>query len=639
MKKSVQFPISAKLTLITVVLSLLFLPVIIALGAWLTNVRDIARENNRTLNEWAAQAIECELESVRSGAVSLLRIIGETDSAVADGIAERFFTLHPTIKAVFAFSDIPQTTGDPSGIAELPEARDASEPRLFVSNTAETIGRENVTMWFESQKEAIRRALSGEILIRNAAAGVTQGAESFFDVSLLVMIFPYKSGAETTAAAVIFSPENLARSFGTGGDASFMIQEAGDAPLPVGKEGGPEYLSFIQQQPPEHGNRSFTFTYSDDEGAERFVAIKKAAINHRKAEHENNVTVITTVKTARVFEKISAVVRLMCCIGGGALILSLIFVQLYANTISKPLLALIHAADSVREGDYAVKLANRSGDEIGELTQSFISMTHGVAYVEQFANKTAVRLARQGAPIHSEKTVATLCFVKLRAFADLTGNASARDTAALASEFFSCLTRRIARTGGVVDKFLTYDGVALLAFWGVLEDGASEWNAMNCIHAALMMRASLQKLNHERSLRIQCVPLIKMSCVVNTGEALAGIISADERDGRKELLVASEAARLAGRIVDANEDFDTDILIMEHTWELIGERLVLEETPLIKVKGREKPLRAFALVNVQSDNEADAILQEADMENMRLWVGVAGPRTMAGVRERWQISL
>ncbi|MDR1074189.1 MAG: hypothetical protein LBL45_11035, partial [Treponema sp.] len=69
---------------------------------------------------------------------------------------------------------------------------------------------------------------------------------------------------------------------------------------------------------------------------------------------------------------------------------------------------------------------------------------------------------------------------------------------------------------------------------------------------------------------------------------------------------------------------------------LIGERLVLEETPVIEVKGRERSLRTFALVNVQSDDEADAILQEAETpeeeppckETLRLWRGVAGLRTM-----------
>ncbi|MDR1220711.1 MAG: adenylate/guanylate cyclase domain-containing protein [Treponema sp.] len=626
-KKRIRFPIRAKLTLISTVLSLLFLPVIVALAARLTNARNVAQEHTRATNDWTARTVESELENVHSGAVSLLRKIDEADSAVADanGIAERFFTLNPSLKAVFTFSDILQTTGEASAVADSPKARDAPDPRLFVNNTAEPIGRETMTLWFESQKETL--TLSDEILLRKATRAATrtamEGAAPFSDDFLLVMIFPYKSGAEITRAAVFFSPENLVRSFGIGENASFLINEAGDVLFQTENGGDSDDLSFIQWQTLERGNRSFTSTYKDAEGAEGFAAIKKIAVHQRG--NENNLVVITTIKTAFIFEKTAAVVRFMCCIGGGALVLSLLLVQVYSRIISKPLFALIHAADSIKDGDYAVNRANRSRDEIGELTQSFVSMTRGVAYFEQFANKTALRLARQGAPVHAGKTLATVCFVKFRAFAELTRKLSAWDTAALANEFFSCLTRRITHAGGVVDTFLTHDGAALVAFWGALESGAPERHAMNCIHAALTMRASLQKLNKERLLRVHaaqseapqpertanahCVPLIEMRCVVNTGESLTGIISADER---KELLIAGDAASLAERVADANEDFDTDILIMERTWELIGERLVLEETPVIAVKGRERSLRTFALVNVQSGDEADAILQEAE---------------------------
>ncbi|MDR2783878.1 MAG: HAMP domain-containing protein [Treponema sp.] len=610
-KKCIRFSISAKLTLIVAVLSFLFLPAIIMLAAWLTNTRDITQENNRAVNDWTAQAVKSELENVRSGVVSLLWKIDEAGGAGANevGITERFFTLNPTIKAVCIFPKTSQTRHpvqamvEISAVADPPEVQDTPEPRLFVNSTAKTIGRENITMWFENQKKTIRQTLPDGIM--------TYDAEAFFDPPLFVMIFPYKRGAEITTAAIFFSPENLVKSLGTGDDASFIINEGSDVLFQTEDGSNADDLSFIQWQTPERGSRSFTSVYSDDEGVEYFAAIKKIAVNQREAASENNLVVITTSKTARALEKIAAVVRLMCFIGGGALVLSLILVRLYAKTISKPLLALIHAADSVREGDYAVNLTNRSRDEIEELTQSFISMTRGVAYIEKFANKTALRLARQGTPIHTGNVVATVCFVKLRAFADLTGNLSVRDTAALVNEFFSCLTRCVTRKGGVVDKFLTYDGAALLAFWGALESGSPERDAMNCIYAALMMRTSLQKLNKERLLRAQgaqCVPL-KISCVVNTGEALTGIINADER---KELLVAGDAVNLAERIADANEGFDTDILIMEHTWELIGGQLVLEETPVIEVKGRKKPLRTFALLNVRSDDEVDAILREVE---------------------------
>ncbi|MDR2792615.1 MAG: HAMP domain-containing protein [Treponema sp.] len=672
-KKRIRFPISVKLMLISAVLLLLSLPAIIALASSLTNTRGEARERTRTVNVWTALAIEHELESIRSGALSLLRKIDEETKAEpaetgTDTVDMRFFTLNPAIKAVFIpdvfiSPEIEQTQRQPvqaafedSGTADAPDIRRAAEPhaagpRLFVNNRA--VEREQVLIWSENQKETFSRTLAGETFIRNAA--------SFFDIPLLVMIFPYKTGGGITPAAAFFSPETISKSFATSGSftgRSFMINEAGGILVQPDESftDMEKHLPLIRQAL-ESGSRSFTSIYTDGEGIEYFAAIENI---HQSGEgHGNNPSVITISAAPRLavpdIEKSAAV--LMCLIGAGVLVLGPLLMWLYSKTISKPLLALIHAAESVEKGDYAVKLTNQNKDEIGELTQRFISMIHALEYVEKFADKTVLRLARQGKLAHAKKiAAATICIVKFRAFEKLTRDLSARDTAALANAFFSCVTRCIACTHGITDKFLTHGGIAVLAFWGALESASPDQDAMNCIHAALMMRASLQKLNQDRLFREQAaqseplrpeetmradpVPFIKMNCAIDTGELLTGTINLDKH---KEWLGTGEMVRLTGCIADANEDFDTDILIMENTRELIGDRLIMEETPVIKVQGRETPLRTFALVNVQSNEEADTILQEMevlpDMGIARLWLGVAGPQTMAGVRERWKISV
>jgi adenylate cyclase len=54
-------------------------------------------------------------------------------------------------------------------------------------------------------------------------------------------------------------------------------------------------------------------------------------------------------------------------------------------------------------------------------------------------------------------------------------------------------------------------------------------------------------------------------------------------------------------------------LITENTWLLVGSQFIVEEMPSVTVKGKEKPVRIFAVVNHR---------------------GVArGPRTLAQVRE------
>ena len=85
-----------------------------------------------------------------------------------------------------------------------------------------------------------------------------------------------------------------------------------------------------------------------------------------------------------------------------------------------------------------------------------------------------------------------------------------------------------------------------------------------------------------------------------------------------EYTVIGDPVNLASRTEALNKPLGTDILITESTWELAGGRLVSEEMPPVKVKGKEKPVRLFAVVNVK------------DAE--------AGPKTLAELRKLLDIT-
>jgi adenylate cyclase len=123
-----------------------------------------------------------------------------------------------------------------------------------------------------------------------------------------------------------------------------------------------------------------------------------------------------------------------------------------------------------------------------------------------------------------------------------------------------------------------------------------------------MIRAALSELNSSRAKDDPANPSIRIGCGLNTGMVTAGQIGSTQR---MEYTAIGDPVNLASRTEALNKPFGTDILITEDTWELIGDKFITEEMPSVTVKGKEKPVRIFAVVNM---------------------VNVSGPKTLAEVR-------
>jgi adenylate cyclase len=150
-----------------------------------------------------------------------------------------------------------------------------------------------------------------------------------------------------------------------------------------------------------------------------------------------------------------------------------------------------------------------------------------------------------------------------------------------------------------------------MAHWGTAYSaGSPQKDAFNCVKAALMMRKALFNMNKQRRAGDPANPPIKIGCGINSGIVTAGQLGSEQR---MEYTVIGDPVNLASRIEALTKPLAADILISEDTWKLLGSRFIVEEMPSVTVKGKEKPVRIFAVVNA---------------------LGVtAGPQTLAEVRE------
>jgi adenylate cyclase len=264
---------------------------------------------------------------------------------------------------------------------------------------------------------------------------------------------------------------------------------------------------------------------------------------------------------------------------------------------------LADAALRIEGGEFETNLKPQSRDELGLLTESFGKMSNALNIFGRFTNKDiAVRAMRGEIKPGGLLKHATIFFSDIRSFTEKSevftkefGDEASNRIVQWLNEYFTKMVYCVEKTGGVVDKYI---GDAVMAHWGTAYTaGSPAADAFNCVKAALMMRLALLEINSKRKKNDPGNPEIRIGCGINTGMVTAGQIGSDQR---MEYTVIGDPVNLASRTEALNKPMGTDILITEDTWELVGNKFITEEMPSVTVKGKEKPVRIFAVVNLQN---------------------------------------
>ena len=599
--QTVRFPIAMKLMAIISIFMLISMGVITALASYLLSedVRLTAEDNNYSINRMLAAATETALNTTHSKALVLLNSLTFIPDQMTEALTY-FFEQNPDITGIaVSFNE-----------TALLSAEQLSSNPLFFLNEQKELDTALLRAWLAAQNEAIERAMAGEILTLNAIP--------VLDTSDMAMFFPWGENA----VVIFFSTKGLIEGAET--NQSFLINEAGDVLVHaessvVGKNWRNE--PFVQTVL-ESETRSLQTVYVDEQNAECLGAFQRLSIG--------GVTVITTIPLDVVLRGITTVTWRNIILTAGILALSIVFILLFSRTLSKPLTELTHAARQIENGTYHISIKNKNRDEIGMLSKSFISMGHGLENFERFTNKVLARLAQTGklATGGTDKA-ATIFFSDIRGFTAISEKLKATEVIEFINDYMQRMVKCVLMTNGTIDKFI---GDAVMAHWGAIEtSGSPEEDALNCVKAALMMRAALRAFNRGRGTEKK--PIIKIGCGINSGNVVAGQIGSEER---MEYTVIGDAVSFADRAETLNKPFGTDIMITEHTWKLCGYYLITEEMPSVTEDG--KKVRMFAVVNIRDAEDAKEMLKQLaeipknDIRLCRQCIGPMGPKTVAELR-------
>lgn len=582
-KLKVKFPLVAKLIVIITII------VVLSAGAaslvssyfFMRDTETRTQENNMTLVEVFATRMETELKEAYSSSVILLDTLHLSGSSNASEVFKsNFFSRNA--KVVFIGTENVECFND----------------KFFLSYEKDT---QAVKDFLQTNRDDLMRAKDGELF--------TVSATPFFGMPMLAILAPYAEQGAKDYLVIILSIEGLQENseasstyttYAFAEDQTLLVYpdlktlqmgilNRSDEFYKKINEGSQKLLQFLHE---ENGEKFFVAVSKVDFG--RFIAVSQ-------------------IPAKLVYEAINLMILRNIILVAIVLFLAVLAIWFFAQSISRPVIALKAASEQIEEGNYNVNLKATTNDEIGLLTNSFVKMGKGLAERERlretfgkFVNKEIAEKATRGElKLGGERKTATIFFSDIRSFTAISESLSPEQVVEFLNDYMTRMVDCIEATGGVVDKFI---GDAIMGLWGVpISTGDQARDAEQALKAMLMMRASLLEFNKGRGTPDK--PIIKIGCGVNTGPCLAGQIGSAKR---MEYTVIGDAVNTASRIEALNKPFGTDILISENTYKLLKDKLIVEPMSPIKVKGKEDSLQIYAVINFK---------------------GASGPQTLAEVRQ------
>jgi adenylate cyclase len=186
----------------------------------------------------------------------------------------------------------------------------------------------------------------------------------------------------------------------------------------------------------------------------------------------------------------------------------------------------------------------------------------------------------------------TVLFSDIRGFTAGSENATPEAIVAQLNEYFSAMVAVLFRHHGTLDKFV---GDMVMGLFGAPLDDPK--HADHAVATALEMIQELERLNVKW--RSEGRTPLGIGIGINSGPMIAGNIGAPNA---MSYTVIGDTVNLGNRIESANKELGTQILISEATLSRLTIPVKTRQIGEIKVKGREKAVMLYELLQTESTN-------------------------------------
>ena len=287
--------------------------------------------------------------------------------------------------------------------------------------------------------------------------------------------------------------------------------------------------------------------------------------------------------------------------GSGALLLSVLFGTALSRNLTRPVKELVAATGRVAEGDYETAVTVTSHDEMRTLADAFNDMTRGLLMRERYRSvlskvvspDIAAELMKGDVELGGENRDMTVLFADIRGFTPLTEGMEPQDVIGLINDCMEHLASAVDAEGGVVDKFM---GDEIMAVFGAPVTQPD--HALRAVFAAVRMRDGIADMNRRRAERGEDPLAIGIG--IATGVAVAGNMGSSDR---MNYTVLGATVNLASRLTGVAQP--GEILVNQVTRRAIGDACDATSLGDRSLKGFSSDVEVYSVQSIREGTEED----------------------------------
>ncbi|HET6521706.1 MAG TPA: adenylate/guanylate cyclase domain-containing protein [Geminicoccaceae bacterium] len=216
-----------------------------------------------------------------------------------------------------------------------------------------------------------------------------------------------------------------------------------------------------------------------------------------------------------------------------------------------------------------------------QIRRAFEHYVHPAVVAEVSRNPQLLKLG-------GEERELSVLFADIRNYTPMAERLPPPDLVRLMNAFYTAMTEVVVGCRGMLDQYV---GDGLVAVFGAplpLED-----HALRACEAALAMHRALRGLNRE--LARDGLPELRIGIGINTGPMILGNLGSERRF---DYPILGDGVNLAARLESATKDYGVGVLVSGATWRGAAGRVAGRELDVIRVKGKERPVRVFELLGL-----------------------------------------